>query len=102
MRYWTLVSFLLAFTTMAVAQSHDQQVRAHVDSTLAARYFQKGVNIDTNYITRPTTKWTVVARLNVSGANARAGRTVRSSMTLWAMPRWIGYLYIRKGRQSGK
>ena len=75
MRYWTLVSFLLAFTTMAVAQSHDQQVRAHVDSTLAARYFRKGGNIDTNYITRPTTKWTVVARLNVSGAKIESEGT---------------------------
>ena len=75
MRYWTLVSFLLAFTTMAVAQSHDQQVRAHVDSTLAARYFQKGGNLDTNYIIRPTTKWTVVARLNVSGAKIESEGT---------------------------
>lgn len=37
--------------------------------------FSKGVNIDTNYITRPTTKWTVVARLNVSGAKIESEGT---------------------------
>ncbi len=53
------------------AQSRDKQVRAHVDSTLAARYFRQG-DIDTAYITRPQTKWTITARLNVSGAKIKA------------------------------
>ena len=37
-----------------------------VDSILTANY-RKG-DIDTTYITRPTTKWTITTRLNVSGA----------------------------------
>lgn len=38
-----------------------------VDSMLTARY-RRG-NIDTAYITRPQTKWTVTGRLNVSGSD---------------------------------
>ena len=38
--------------------------------------------------------------VSVRRANARAGRTALSSMTWWAMPRWIGYLFIRRGRRS--
>ena len=68
MRHWTLVFILLAFTTTAVAQSHDKQVRAQVDSALTARYYSNKGDIDTSYIMRPKTKWTVVARLTVSGA----------------------------------
>lgn len=67
MRRWTYVSLLLAFAATTVAQSHHKQVRALVDSALTARYYRKG-DIDTSYITRPKTKWTVTARLNVSGA----------------------------------
>jgi hypothetical protein len=37
-----------------------------IDSLLSRRYY-KG-DIDTTYITRPATKWTVTARMNVSGA----------------------------------
>lgn len=38
-----------------------------IDSILTLNY-RKG-DVDTAYITRPTTKWTVTARMNVSGAN---------------------------------
>ena len=41
-----------------------------VDSLLTLRY-RKG-NVDTTYLTRPTTKWTVTARMNVSGAKIEA------------------------------
>ena len=68
MRYLTLVFILFAFTLGTTAQSHDKQVRAQVDSTLSARYFKHKGDIDTSYIIRPKTKWTVIARLNVSGA----------------------------------
>jgi hypothetical protein len=43
-----------------------QNLLQRYDSVLTVNY-RKG-NIDTAYITRPTTKWTVVARMNVSGA----------------------------------
>lgn len=42
-----------------------------IDSVLSARYFRMG-KMDTAYITRPQTKWTVVARVNVSGAKINA------------------------------
>jgi hypothetical protein len=38
----------------------------HNDSLLSERY--RSGNIDTMYITRPPTKWTITGRLNVSGA----------------------------------
>lgn len=68
MRHWTLVFILFVFTSKTVAQSHDKLVRAQVDSALTARYYRNKGDIDTSYIMRPKTKWTVVARLNVSGA----------------------------------
>ena len=43
-----------------------QRLLQRFDSVLTANY-RKG-DIDTAYITRPTTKWTVVGRMNVSGA----------------------------------
>ena len=41
-----------------------------LDSILTLNY-RKG-DVDTAYITRPTTKWTVTARMNVSGAKIEA------------------------------
>ena len=52
----------------ATAQDFAKGVLAKVDSVLSARYYRKGT-IDTAYVIRPSTKWTVRARLNVSGAN---------------------------------
>lgn len=41
-----------------------------VDSVLTKRYWR--ANIDTGYVTRPTTKWTLTGRMNVSGARITA------------------------------
>lgn len=41
----------------------------HVDSMLTLKY-HKG-DIDTAYIIRPRTKWTITARMNVSGAKIK-------------------------------
>lgn len=76
------VCVLLTFVVEAKAQSdiinqpqgqksHLQQRREQVDSALASRYNRYKCNIDTAYITRPQTKWTVVGRLNVSGAEIK-------------------------------
>ena len=62
MRYGLVVVALLAVAGAAEAQSIFQRV----DSMLTVRY-RKG-DIDTAYITRPQTKWTLTARYNVSGA----------------------------------
>ena len=58
---WILATFLLAIPSEADAQLFF----CRVDSMLTRRYF-KG-DIDTAYIVRPATKWTVTARMNVSG-----------------------------------
>ena len=62
MRYGLVVVTLLAVAGEAEAQSIFQRM----DSMLTVRY-RKG-DIDTAYITRPQTKWTLTARYNVSGA----------------------------------
>ena len=67
-KYLLIVVPLLAFMTEAAAQDSAKGVLAKVDSFLSARYYRKGT-IDTAYVVRPSTKWTVRARLNVSGAD---------------------------------
>lgn len=62
---------LLAVMSSLVLPSSAQSLFHRADSILAARYYCLG-NIDTAYITRPQTKWTVTARLNVSGAKIGA------------------------------
>ena len=61
-----------------------QNLFQRVDSTLTENY-RKG-NIDTNYISRPMTKWTLKARYNLSGAKIEVegvenGRHFRSELT---------------------
>jgi len=63
---------LLFLAGEASAQSHDKAGKAKAllqkgDSALAARYYREG-GIDTAYIMRPATKWTLTARMNESGA----------------------------------
>jgi len=65
---WLLIIALLALTSEATAQTLTQtERRERMDSALASRY-NRNKGIDTAYIMRPQTKWTVVGRLNVSGA----------------------------------
>lgn len=71
------------FTTDVYAQGLWGMLR-HNDSLMTARY--RSGNIDTAYITRPQTKWTVRGRLNVSGAKLEVegvelGTPFRSEMT---------------------
>ena len=66
-----------------IAPASAQSFLHHVDSILTLHY-NKG-DIDTAYIVRPKTKWTVTARLNVSGAKIEAegideGRHFKSEM----------------------
>ena len=51
-----------------------------IDSMLSLNYRKEGV--DTAYITRPSTKWTVTARVNASGASIGAEGIDRSAMAL--------------------
>ena len=60
-----------------------QSILQHVDSMLTRKY-RKG-DIDTAYIMRPQTKWTITARMNVSGAKIECegmedGRHFKSEM----------------------
>ena len=67
----------------ACAQEKKQSLFQRVDSMLSRRYYKSGV--DTAYIVRPQTKWTVAARFNVSGSKIEAegienGRHFKSEM----------------------
>ena len=64
------LSAICLLSALAFHQASAQSLRHRVDSLLTMRY-RKG-NIDTAYITRPATKWTVTARYNVSGAKIKA------------------------------
>ena len=61
-------------TTGAVAQSRDQQVRAHVDSVLTERYYK--TSYDTNYVVRPEGRLTLKLRLSQTGNDFHAKGTV--------------------------
>ena len=63
---WIVAASLLTFPSEADAQ----RLFHRIDSILTMNY-RKG-DIDTAYITRPATKWTVRARMNVSGAKIKA------------------------------
>ena len=63
---WILAASLLTIPSEVGAQ----RLFHRIDSILTMNY-RKG-DIDTTYITRPATKWTVTARMNVSGAKIEA------------------------------
>ena len=76
--YGHLVLAIVLF--IAAPQVSAQSLFQRVDSMLTLNY-RKG-DVDTAYITRPTTKWTVTARMNVSGAKIEAEGIDRSAVTL--------------------
>ena len=63
--YWLIAASFLAVSNTICAQSHRQQVRAHIDSALTARYYR--TPYDTNYVVRPEGTLTLKMRLNESG-----------------------------------
>ena len=71
---WIFSAVLLVVANDAIAQSHDQQVRARIDSALTARYYR--TPYDTNYVVRPEGKLTLKLRLNQTGNDFHAKGTV--------------------------
>ena len=65
--YWIIAIFLLIIPDETCAQSHREQVRAHVDSVLTVRYYK--TPYDTNYVVRPEGRLTLKVRLTQSGDN---------------------------------
>ena len=56
---------ILASILVSIAPAGAQSFFHCVDSILTLHYYKS--NIDTTYVTRPATKWTLRARFNVSG-----------------------------------
>lgn len=56
------------------AQTRNQQMRAHIDSALTAKYYR--TPYDTNYVIRPEGKLTLKMRLNQTGNDFHAKGTV--------------------------
>ena len=75
-RYIALTVVLLTGVLQGSAQKVSKFNR-FVDSVLTVRYWR--ADLDTNYITRPQTKWTVVGRINVSGARIKAFGTINDN-----------------------
>ena len=63
----THVLMLLVMGSLSWLPISGQGLFHRIDSILTERYYCKG-NIDTAYIMRPSTKWTITARMNVSGS----------------------------------
>lgn len=86
-RWMRWLLFAVVFNIQGLsAQSLDKQRRAQVDSVLASRYYSNKGNLDTTYLIRPQTKWTITARMNVSGAKLEVegnenGRHFKSEMS---------------------
>ena len=86
MKRKTVIMLCMLFWIGIAQQTHAQgiwRLIQHNDSLLTTRY-RRG-NIDTMYITRPATKFTVKARLNVSGAKlevegVQMGSSLRSEI----------------------
>lgn len=81
---YALVFFLCACITHDVQAQKLWRMLKHNDSIMSQRY--RSGNIDTLYITRPTTRWTLTGRINVSGAKLKMegkqmGIPFRSEMT---------------------
>ena len=64
------LSIICLLIALASLQASAQSLLNRVNDLLTKRYYKGG--LDTAYIVRPQTKWTVTARLNVSGATIRA------------------------------
>ena len=74
----TVKILFLACLQGSIVPVRAQSVFYRIDSILTSNY-HKG-NIDTAYISRPTTKWTVTARLNESGAKIEAEGIDRTAL----------------------
>ena len=79
-----VVASLLVVANCLFMPLSAQNIFHRIDSVLAQNY-HKG-NIDTTYITRPKTKWTINARYNLSGAKIESegidlGQHFKSEMT---------------------
>ena len=82
-RKLVLIMLILA-GTQQVSSQKIFKINRLVDSVLSVRYHR--VDIDTNYVVRPQTKWTLLGRVNLSGARistkgVEEGRHFSSEMT---------------------
>ena len=79
-----VISILLIVISGLIMPLSAQNIFQRFDSVLTMNY-HKG-NIDTTFVTRPKTKWTIMARLNLSGAKIESegidgGLHFKSEMT---------------------
>mgnify|MGYP002622394657 FL=1 len=65
---FVITALLLTLSATAQEQQHDRfkAFWGKVDNWLCKQYYN--VSVDTNYITRPQTRWTVKARYNLTGS----------------------------------
>ena len=79
-KFWSKIMGILLFNFVTilplVAQNRDQQIRAHLDSILTARYYK--TPHDTNFVVRPEGKLTLKVVLNQMGNDIHAKGTVNN------------------------
>lgn len=63
-----IVAIFIA-TTIRVDAQKVFKINHFIDSVLTVKYWR--ANVDTNYVTRPQTKWTLIGRFNVSGSKIK-------------------------------
>ena len=74
-----LLLAVIVFLSIQSSETVAQNFLQRIDTILSRRYF-KG-NVDTAYVTRPTTKWTITARVNVSGSKIEAEGIDQSALS---------------------
>ena len=67
----TTTKILFCIISLAISGEADAQSILHRADSILSMNYRKG-DVDTAYIVRPQTKWTVRARMNVSGAKIEA------------------------------
>lgn len=67
------ITAILLVTTLQANAQKAYKLNHFVDSVLMSRYWR--ADIDTNYITRPQTKWTLMGRVKMTGARIKAEGT---------------------------
>ena len=79
-KFWSKIMGILLFNFVTilplVAQNRDQQIRAHLDSILTARYYKTPHDI--NFVVRPEGKLTLKVVLNQMGNDIHAKGTVNN------------------------
>ena len=92
-----LICVLVAFMEGMISPLSAQDILHRVDSLLITNYNR--TKYDTAYVVRPHAKWTITARLNVSGATIETegidqGQHFKSQMEAKPLSVWVSAIVV--------